>query len=162
MTQDFSSSDSLLLERFHLSELNQMQDELIDDLVARFMAQAHDNKHEECTGICQKLSVDERRIKLLLDLGANVNILPCFLVRKSVDRRNAGSIKVFGGGVVPTKGSVTLHIKYNGSSKDRLQVLVTDAGQPILGFKSCINLELVSVNNGSSCFLSKSTTSQET
>ncbi|CAB4063666.1 unnamed protein product [Lepeophtheirus salmonis] len=42
-----------------------------------------------------KLSVDGRRIKFLLDLVANINSLPSFLVCKSVDRKNAGSIKVF-------------------------------------------------------------------
>ncbi|CAB4058085.1 unnamed protein product [Lepeophtheirus salmonis] len=105
-----------------------------------------------------KLSVDGRRIRFLLDLGANMNLLPSFLVRKTLDRRNAGSIKVFGGGVVPTKRSVTLPLKYNGSSQARLQFLVTDVEQPILGFKSCINLGFVSIINGSSRFHCKSTT----
>ncbi|CAB4058512.1 unnamed protein product [Lepeophtheirus salmonis] len=94
-----------------------------------------------------KLSVNGRRIKFLLDLGANVNILRNFLVRKSVDRRNAGSFKVLGGRVVPAKGSVTLPVKYNGSSKDKFQFLVTDVRQAIPGFKSCINLGLLSINH---------------
>ncbi|XP_040565003.1 uncharacterized protein [Lepeophtheirus salmonis] len=93
------------------------------------------------------LRIKGKRIKLLLDFGSNVNILPKHLVDMSKVIKNTGPIEVFGGGKVKTLGSISLLVALNGSDLMLRKFIVSPIGQPILGFWDCLDFRLVKLSN---------------
>ncbi|QQP56676.1 Uncharacterized protein FKW44_001419, partial [Caligus rogercresseyi] len=96
-----------------------------------------------------KACLKGRAVKFLLDLGANVNILPRELVPEKLISQHPGQIKVFGGNGIPILGTVTLPLFINNSRSRPLEFLITDVSQPILGSQACLDLGLVSLHKPS-------------
>eukprot|EP00096_Caligus_rogercresseyi_P008633 TRINITY_DN2783_c0_g1_i6.p1 TRINITY_DN2783_c0_g1~~TRINITY_DN2783_c0_g1_i6.p1 ORF type:complete len:1211 (-),score=137.53 TRINITY_DN2783_c0_g1_i6:1226-4822(-) len=89
-----------------------------------------------------------KSVLFLLDLGANVNIVPRSLCDPAMIRGPKGHITAFGGNKVKSHGVTSFPV----SLKDRrivLECLVTDEKQPILGSQACLDLGLVSLNSPS-------------
>eukprot|EP00096_Caligus_rogercresseyi_P008108 TRINITY_DN2646_c0_g2_i2.p1 TRINITY_DN2646_c0_g2~~TRINITY_DN2646_c0_g2_i2.p1 ORF type:complete len:1290 (-),score=97.72 TRINITY_DN2646_c0_g2_i2:320-4189(-) len=93
--------------------------------------------------------ISRRTVKFLLDLGANVNLIPRRLVPEKAYPHLEESITCFGGASVPILGQVSLPLAIGGASKGTLEFLVTEVDQPILGSEACLKLGLVSIHKPS-------------
>ncbi|QQP50017.1 Uncharacterized protein FKW44_010867 [Caligus rogercresseyi] len=93
--------------------------------------------------------ISGKNVKFLLDLGANVNLIPRRLVPGKAYPRQDGSITCFGGGSVPITGKVSLPLAINRGKKGTVEFLITEVDMPILGSEACLNFGLVSIHKPS-------------
>nr|XP_040574637.1 uncharacterized protein LOC121123576 [Lepeophtheirus salmonis] len=72
--------------------------------------------------------------------------------------KNTGPIEVFGGGKVKTLGSIRLLVALNGSDLVLRKFIVSPIGQPILGFRDCLDFGLVKLSNSTNAFTADDST----
>ncbi|KAG5863613.1 hypothetical protein JTB14_033746 [Gonioctena quinquepunctata] len=123
-----------------------------DDLFVNRVRKEKYTDREVSEDFCANLSIEKEKVKVRLDTGADVSVIPLRILKK-IDKQfkmrpTQYILKGFEGSQAKPIGIVNLHCSFKNREIYEDFVIVDGANQVLVGCQACINLKLIKrVNN---------------
>jgi hypothetical protein len=96
----------------------------------------------------QLLIINNHNVKFKIDTGANINVLPMYILEKiqintSLISKSRLEISAYGGFQFVAKGIIVLDCKYKNKFHKIHFIVANVTSEPVLGLQTCIDLQLI-------------------